>query len=65
MLGGIEKTETGGLIAIVYYKDFRIIIAVTEMMINLLQDAEHDTGNWPCVRTKSSIICSAVRLILL
>ena len=44
MLGGIEKTETGSLIAIVYYKDFRTVIPVTEMMINLLQDAEHDYG---------------------
>ena len=44
MLGGIEKTETGSLIAIVYYKDFRIVIPVTEMMINLVQDAEHDYG---------------------
>lgn len=44
MLGGIEKTETGSLIAIVYYKDFRTVIPVTEMMINLLQDADHDYG---------------------
>lgn len=44
MLGGIEKTETGSLIAIVYYKDFRIVIPVTEMMINLVQDADHDYG---------------------
>lgn len=44
MLGGIEKTETGSLIAIVYYKDFRTVIPMTEMMINLLQDAEHDYG---------------------
>lgn len=44
MLGGIEKTETGSLIAIVYYKDFRAVIRVTEMMINLAQDAAHDYG---------------------
>lgn len=44
MLGGIEKTETGSLIAIVYYKDFRAVIPVTEMMINLAQDAAHDYG---------------------
>lgn len=44
MLGGIEKTETGSLIAIVYYKDFRVVIPVTEMMINLLQDEQHDYG---------------------
>ena len=38
MLGGIEKTENGSLIAIVYYKDFRTVIPITEMMINLVQD---------------------------
>ena len=45
MLGGIEKTETGGLIAVVYYKDFRIVIPVTEMMIHLVQDEAHDYGD--------------------
>lgn len=44
MLGGIEKTETGSLIAIIYYKDFRTVIPVTEMMINLVQDDAHDYG---------------------
>lgn len=44
MLGGIEKTETGSLIAIVYYKEYRAVIPVTEMMINLAQDAAHDYG---------------------
>ena len=32
MLGGIEKTENGSLIAVVYYKDFRTVIPVTEML---------------------------------
>lgn len=44
MLGGIEKTENGNLIAIVYYKDFRTVIPITEMMINLVQDESHDYG---------------------
>lgn len=44
MLDGIEKTETGSLIAIVYYKEFRAVIPVTEMIINLAQDAAHDYG---------------------
>ncbi len=44
MLGGIEKPETGSLIAIVYYKDFRVVIPISEMMIHLLQDVEHDYG---------------------
>ena len=45
MLGGIEKTENGSLIAIVYYKEFRTIIPITEMMINLVQDEAHDYGD--------------------
>ena len=45
MLGGIEKTENGSLIAIVYYKDFRTVIPITEMMINLVQDESHDYGD--------------------
>lgn len=44
MLGGIEKTESGGLIAIIYYKDFRSIIPVSEMMLNLIQDDSHSYG---------------------
>ena len=45
MLGGIEKTENGSLIAIVYYKDFRTVIPITEMMSNLVQDESHDYGD--------------------
>ena len=45
MLGGIEKTENGSLIAIIYYKDFRTVIPITEMMINLIQDESHDYGD--------------------
>lgn len=45
MLGGIEKTENGCLIAIVYYKDFRTVIPIMEMMINLVQDESHDYGD--------------------
>lgn len=44
-LGGIEKTENGSLIAIVYYKDLRTVIPITEMMINLVQDESHDYGD--------------------
>ncbi len=43
-LGGIEKTENGSLIAIVYYKHFRTVIPIMEMMINLVQDESHDYG---------------------
>ncbi|MDD3363338.1 MAG: RNA-binding protein [Hespellia sp.] len=45
MLGGIEKMENGSLIAIVYYKDFRCVIPVGEMMIHLVQDEAHDYGD--------------------
>ena len=77
MLGGIEKTENGSLIAVVYYKDFRTVIPVTEMMIHLMQDEalplivfifscrmKHTImGSLLCGRTKSSTICLDVRLI--
>lgn len=43
-LGGIEKLEGGKTIAIIYYKEMRVIIPLTEMMINLSEDAEHDYG---------------------
>ena len=43
-LGGIEKTEAGKLIAVIYYKAVRAVIPITEMMINLLQDEAHDYG---------------------
>ncbi|EOS38315.1 hypothetical protein C808_02516 [Lachnospiraceae bacterium M18-1] len=45
MLGGIEKIESGSLIAIVYYKELRTIIPIAEMMINLVQDESHDYGD--------------------
>lgn len=63
MLGGIEKTENGSLIAVVYYKDFRTVIPVTEMMIHLMQDKHTIMGSLLCGRTKSSTICLDVRLI--
>ena len=44
-LGGIEKTEAGSLIAIIYYKDYRAVIPISEMMINLVQDEAHDYGD--------------------
>lgn len=43
-LGGIEKMEGGGTIAVVYYKEMRVVIPLTEMMINLVEDAAHDYG---------------------
>lgn len=43
-LGGIEKMEGGGTIAVIYYKEMRIVIPLAEMMINLVESADHDYG---------------------
>lgn len=43
-LGGIEKMEGSGTIAVVYYKEMRVVIPLSEMMINLVEDAAHDYG---------------------
>ena len=43
-LGGVEKMEGGGMIAVVYYKKFRVAIPLSEMMINLVEDEQHDYG---------------------
>lgn len=43
-LGGVEKMEGGGIIAVVYYKKFRVAIPLSEMMINLVEDEQHDYG---------------------
>lgn len=34
-LGGIESTENHNIIAVIYYKDLRVVIPVSEMMIQL------------------------------
>jgi len=44
VLGGIEKTETDKTIAIVYYKEFRVVIPMAEMMINPVEDDRHNYG---------------------
>ena len=44
MLGGIEKLEGGATITIDYYKNFRVVIPITEMMINLVEDETHNYG---------------------
>lgn len=43
-LGGIEQLENGKTIAIVYYKEMRIIIPMKEMMINLSQENSENYG---------------------
>lgn len=43
-LGGIERMEGGGSIAIVYYKELRVAIPISEMMIHLVEDDSHDYG---------------------
>lgn len=52
ILGGIEKTEAGSLIAIIYYKDYRAVIPISEMMINLIQDETHDYGDFSLRQNK-------------
>ena len=46
-LGGIEKLESGWVVAVTYYNGFRIIIPMDEMMINLSGDGREraDTLN--------------------
>lgn len=43
-LGGIERMDGGGTIAVIYYKEMRVVIPLAEMMINLAEDAAHDYG---------------------
>ncbi|WP_326975353.1 S1 RNA-binding domain-containing protein [Caproicibacter sp. BJN0012] len=43
-LGGIEQLETGKTMAIVYYKEMRIVIPMKEMMINLSQENSASYG---------------------
>ena len=44
ILGGIEKMDGGGTIAVIYYKEKRVVIPLAEMMINLVEDEAHDYG---------------------
>lgn len=53
-LGGIEKLEGGGIIAVVYYKEMRIVIPLAEMMINLVEDEAHNYGE--LVQRQSKIL---------
>lgn len=41
-LGGIEKLDSGWVVAITYYNGFRIIIPMDEMMINLTGDGREN-----------------------
>ncbi len=43
-LGGIEQLENGKTMAIVYYKEMRVIIPMKEMMINLSQEDAKNYG---------------------
>ncbi|HJC23202.1 MAG TPA: S1 RNA-binding domain-containing protein [Candidatus Eisenbergiella merdavium] len=43
-LSGMEQLEGGGTITVVYYQEMRIIIPLSEMMINLADDQKHDYG---------------------
>lgn len=43
-LGGIEKMDQCGMIAVIYYKEMRVVIPMAEMMINLIEDEKHNYG---------------------
>ena len=43
-LGGVERMEGGGTIAVIYYKEMRIVIPLAEMMINLVESEDHNYG---------------------
>ena len=43
-LGVIEKMDQGGMIAVIYYKEMRVVIPMAEMMINLIEDEKHNYG---------------------
>lgn len=43
-LGGVERMDQGGVIAVIYYKEMRVVIPLSEMMINLVEDESHDYG---------------------
>ena len=59
-LGGIEKLESGWMVAVTYFNGFRIIIPMNEMMINLQGDGRE---NAETVRSVLLTTCSAVILI--
>ena len=40
----IEKMDQGGMIAVIYYKEMRVVIPMAEMMINLIEDEKHNYG---------------------
>lgn len=42
-LGGIEKMESGWMVAVTYYNGFRVIIPISEMMINLNGDGRENS----------------------
>lgn len=42
-LGGIERLESGWVVAVVYYKGYRILIPMEEMMINLEGDGRENS----------------------
>lgn len=45
VLGGIERMESGGVIAVVYYKDMRVVIPISEMMITLSSGGDYGSAD--------------------
>ena len=53
---GIEKTQTQGNVVVTYYKTQRIIVPMTEMMINL----DEERGEGYTVTEKLTRVCNAM-----
>ena len=43
-LSGIERLDGGWVVAVVYYKDYRVLIPMEEMMINLEGDGRENSN---------------------
>ncbi len=63
-LGGIEKLESGWMVAVTYYNGFRIIIPMNEMMINLSEDGRENADTLKPPGPDCLTTCLAVTLIL-
>ena len=53
-IGGVERTAGKKLLVIAYYKDFRVVIPVSEMMINLQENANY--SQWELMERQERII---------
>lgn len=56
MIAGIEKTKTQGYVVVTYYKTQRILVPMTEMMINL----DEERGEGYTVSERLARVCNAM-----